>query len=181
MNTTDTQLWFLNTLVTVRVSCHEGSDGISVMETLAPRGDSPPLHVHLAEDEIFHVLEGEVRFQVADEQVRVQAGETLLASKGAPHTYLVESKRSRWLVVTARGNHERFVRSLSRPAERSELPEPSTPTPDQREALTSVGREHGLEIVGPPLRSAPNGQRDAGADAAGQPGDGPGPEPDAAV
>ena len=123
------------------------------METLAPRGDSPPLHVHRAEDEIFHVLEGEVRFQVADEELRVRAGETVLAPKGVPHTYLVESERGRWLVVTARGNHERFVRSLSRPAERSELPEPSPPpTPDQREALAAAGREHGLELVGPPLR-----------------------------
>ena len=49
-------------------------------------------------------------------------------------------------------NHERFVRSLSRLAERSELPEPSPPpTPEQREALAAAGREHGLEIVGPPL------------------------------
>ena len=149
---TTAQLWFFNALVTVRVSCEEGSDGISVMETLAPRGDSPPLHVHRAEDEIFHVLEGEVRFRVADKELWVRAGETVLAPKGVPHTYLVESERGRWLVVTARGNHERFVRSLSRPAERSELPEPSPPTPDQREALAAAGREHGLEIVGPPLR-----------------------------
>lgn len=147
------QLWFFNALVTVRVSCSEGSDGISVMETLAPHGDSPPLHVHRSEDEIFHILEGEVRFRVADKELRVRAGETVLAPKGVPHTYLVESERGRWLVVTARGNHERFVRSLSRPAERSELPEPSPPpTQDQREALAAAGREHGLDIVGPPLR-----------------------------
>ena len=121
------------------------------METLAPRGDSPPLHVHLAEDEIFHILEGEVRFRVADTELVVRAGETMLAPKGVPHTYLVESERGRWLVVTARGNHERFVRSVSRPAEWSELPEPSPLTPDQREGLVAAGREHGLEIVGPPL------------------------------
>lgn len=121
------------------------------METLAPRGDSPPLHVHLAEDEIFHILEGEVRFRVAERDLWARAGETLLAPQGVPHTYLVESDRARWLVVTARGNHERFVRALSRPAERSALPEPSPPTSEQREALVAAGREHGLEIVGPPL------------------------------
>ena len=149
---THDQLWFLNALVTVRVSCQEGGDGVSVMETLAPRGDSPPLHVHRVEDEIFHVLEGEVRFQVADEELRVRAGETLLAPKGVPHTYRVESERGRWLVVTARGNHERFVRSLSRPAGRDDLPEPSPMTPEQRDALVAAGREHGLDVVGPPLR-----------------------------
>jgi Cupin domain len=122
------------------------------METLAPHGDSPPLHVHLAEDEIFHLLEGEVRFRVADRELRVRAGETLLAPKGVPHTYLVESERGRWLTVTGRGNHERFVRAVGRPAERSEPPAPSAPpTLERLEALAALGREHRLEFVGPPL------------------------------
>ena len=44
--TSTEQLWFLNTLHTIRVSHDEGEDGIAVMESLAPHGDSPPLHVH---------------------------------------------------------------------------------------------------------------------------------------
>jgi hypothetical protein len=35
------QLWFLNTLHTVHVRHDEGEDGISVMESIAPHGDSP--------------------------------------------------------------------------------------------------------------------------------------------
>src|SRR5918996_445631 len=60
---TTEQLWFLNTLVTVHARHDQGEDGISVLESLAPYGDSPPLHVHRTEDELFHVLEGE---QVVD-------------------------------------------------------------------------------------------------------------------
>jgi quercetin dioxygenase-like cupin family protein len=59
--TSTEQLWFLNTLHTVRVRHDEGEDGISVLESLAPHGASPPLHVHETDDEIFHVLEGFVR------------------------------------------------------------------------------------------------------------------------
>ena len=55
-------LWFLNTRVTIRVSYTDGADGISVLEHWAPHGDSPPLHVHEHEDEIFHILEGAFRF-----------------------------------------------------------------------------------------------------------------------
>jgi quercetin dioxygenase-like cupin family protein len=149
---THTQLWLLNTLVTLRVSSEEGNDGLSLLETLAPRGASPPLHVHHTEDEVFHILEGELRFRVGDDELRAGAGETLLAPKGVPHTYLVESERGRWLVATANGDFERFVRSFSRPAERSELPEPAPPrTPAQAEALAAACREHGIELVGPPL------------------------------
>jgi mannose-6-phosphate isomerase-like protein (cupin superfamily) len=147
-----TRLWFLNTLVTVGVGTEEGADGISVLESLAPRGDSPPLHVHHDEDEVFHILEGELRFRVGDDDLRAGPGETLLAPKGVPHTYRVESERGRWLVTTARGNFERFVRSFSRPAEAAELPEPAgPPTPEQAEALAAASRAHGIELVGPPL------------------------------
>jgi mannose-6-phosphate isomerase-like protein (cupin superfamily) len=121
------------------------------METLAPHGDSPPLHVHLAEDEVFHVLEGAVRLRVNEEELLVRAGDTVLGPRGVPHTYFVESARGRWLIITAHGNHERFVRSMSRPAERPWLPEPSPLTAAQRDALIAAGRDHELDFVGPPL------------------------------
>lgn len=56
-------LWFLNTYVTICISSRDDSDGISVFEHRASQGDSPPLHIHHDEDEIFHVLEGEVRYE----------------------------------------------------------------------------------------------------------------------
>jgi quercetin dioxygenase-like cupin family protein len=151
--TSTEQLWFLNTLHTVRVRHDEGEDGIAVMETLAPHGDSPPLHVHQTEDETFHVLEGELRVRAGDADVTIAAGETLLAPKGVAHTYRVESPAgARWLVITRRGDFERFVRALSRPAERPELPPAQgPPTPEQADALAAAAREHGIELVGPPL------------------------------
>lgn len=147
------QLWFLNTLVTVRVGHDEGRDGVSVLESSAPHGDSPPLHVHRTEDEIFHVLEGELRLRAGDADVRIGAGETVLGPKDVPHTYRVESPEgARWLVITTRGDFERFVRDLSRPAEVPELPEPQgPPTPEQAEALAAAAGEHGIELLGPPL------------------------------
>lgn len=150
--TDDRRLWFFDTLVTVHVSADEGNDSTSVVESIAPRGDSPPLHVHHREDEIFHILEGELRFRVGLEERTAGPGETLLAPKGIPHTYRVESDRGRWLVTTARGDFERFVRSLGRPAERDGLPDPAgPPSPAQAAALEAVCREHSIELVGPPL------------------------------
>jgi quercetin dioxygenase-like cupin family protein len=146
------QLWFLDTLATVRVG---GRDGISVLERLAPQGESPPLHVHQREDEVFHVLDGELRLRAGDEEVRVAAGETALAPLGVPHTYRVESPAgARWLLITSRGDFERFMRAVSRPAERSELPVPAgPPTPEQIDALAAAAREHAIDFVGPPLAS----------------------------
>jgi mannose-6-phosphate isomerase-like protein (cupin superfamily) len=147
------QLRFLNTLVIVRVRHNGGEDGISVLERLAPHGDSPPLHVHHTEDEIFHVLEGRLRVRAGDTEVKIGAGETILGPKGVPHTYRVESQEgARWLVITRRGDFERFVRALSRPVEQPEPPTPQgPPTPEQANALAAAARKHGIEFVGPPL------------------------------
>lgn len=146
-------LWFLDTLVTVRVSGRDGTDGISVLEHRAPHGDSAPLHLHRTEDEVFHVLEGTIRFRTEEGERRLHAGEIVLAPKGAPHTYVVDSPGgARWLTITTRGDFERFVRAMSRPAEHPEPPEPEgEPAPEAVEALVATARAHGIEIVGPPL------------------------------
>ena len=145
-------LWFLDTLVCVRVSHRDGRDRISVLEHAARRGDSPPLHVHANEDEIFHILEGDFRFQVGSEERSGLAGDTVLAPKGLPHTYRVESIHGRWLTVTAHEQFEEFVRAMARKAESKALPPiGSPPTKDDIEALTGVAKRFGIEIVGPPM------------------------------
>ena len=98
-------------------------------------------------------IEGELRMWAGDAEIRIGAGQSLLAPKGVPHTYRVESPGgARWLVVTTRGDFERFVRELSRPAERPGLPAPQgPPTPEQEDALAEAARQHGIELVGPPL------------------------------
>jgi mannose-6-phosphate isomerase-like protein (cupin superfamily) len=146
-------LWFLNTLVHVRVSHEDNADGISILESEAPWSDSPPLHVHHTEDEAFHVLSGELRLVVGGEELRIAAGETALAPKGVPHTYRVESREgARWLVTTAGGDFERFVRQLSRPAQADRLPDPSgPPTPEQERELAEAASANGIDLLGPPL------------------------------
>jgi len=148
------QLWFQNSLVTIQVSASDGQDGISVLEHLVPYGFSPPLHLHRTEDEVFHVLEGEFRVRVSDREHRLGVGDVLLAPKGVPHTYRVESAQGgRCLAITARGDFERFVRAISRPAERPELPPPAgPPSADAIEALRTAAAKYGIELVGPPLQ-----------------------------
>ena len=60
--------WFGNTLIAVNLSSSAGADGIAVIEHWMPSGDAPPLHVHHREDEVFHIIEGEIRFRVGDRE-----------------------------------------------------------------------------------------------------------------
>ena len=139
--------------ITVRVSGSEGQDGLSILEHRAPHGDSPPLHIHRTEDEVFHILEGEFRLKIDEHEHRLGAGEILLTPKGVAHTYRVESAAGgRWLTITVRGDFERLVRALAPPAERLELPEPvGAPSAEAIQALTATAAQYGIEIVGLPL------------------------------
>ncbi|RWA69484.1 cupin domain-containing protein [Mesorhizobium sp.] len=147
-------LWFNNTLVAIQVSSADGDDGICVIEHRLPYGDSPPLHVHLNEDEIFHILEGRMRFQINGHERIVGSGETVIAPKGLPHTFKVESPEgAHTLTVTRGADFETMVRKASRPAERPELPQPAAPTPEMIGTLTRLCAENGIDIIGPPMGS----------------------------
>lgn len=145
--------WFVDTHVQVRISGDSNSDGISVLEHHAYYGDSPPFHIHHTEDEIFVVLEGEFRFVIGQAENRLKSGETILAPKGIPHTYRVESEKGgKWLTITTGHDFERFVKAISKPAEENILPQrQGPPTEAFKQQLSTLSAKYNIEIVGPPL------------------------------
>jgi mannose-6-phosphate isomerase-like protein (cupin superfamily) len=142
--------WFLNGRVTVRRSRDGAPDGLSILESEMARGDSPPLHVHRDEDEVFHILAGEIRFRVGEAEVLARSGDTLVAPKRTPHTFRVESETARFVTITT-GDFEHAVRAFSRPADGPGLPAFIEPAPETVQALTRVMAAHGIDILGPPM------------------------------
>jgi mannose-6-phosphate isomerase-like protein (cupin superfamily) len=62
------------------------------------RGSGPAvLHVHHADDEAWHVLDGTLRFRFVDRVVEVGQGGTVFVPAGVAHTY--EALGARYLIV----------------------------------------------------------------------------------
>lgn len=62
------------------------------------RGSGPAaLHVHHADDEAWHVLEGTLRFRFVDREVDVGSGRTVFVPAGVAHTY--EAVNARYLII----------------------------------------------------------------------------------
>ena len=141
-------LWFMDGLAHVRVSGEETDGRYAVLEILVPEGDMPPLHVHHEEDEVFHILDGEVTMFLPGTEVSLATGETFRAPHGVPHTYRVESPSARWLVFCAPARFDAFVRAVSDPAPAEELPPPGRPFDPEQFAATAA--EYGIELLGPP-------------------------------
>ena len=111
--------------------------GISMLEHSAPFADSPALHRHTDEDEIFHIFVPYASVHNRRARDRARAGEMLRAPKQTLHTYRVQSRdRARWLTITVQRRFERFVRAFGWQPTRAGLPDPSgPPTPAQAEAV----------------------------------------------
>lgn len=145
------QFWFLDTLVQIRVPADAGADRLSVLEHWAPARQGPPLHIHHSEDEIWHVLEGAMRIQVAGRELRLEAGDSALGPKGLAHTYRTLAP-TRFLTICAGDAFERLVRALGQPAPELRVP-PLAPAPDAAAmaALSAICSRYQIEIAGAPL------------------------------
>lgn len=145
-------LWFGNSRVAIRVASAQGADGISVIEHWMPWGEAPPLHIHRTEDEIFHILAGRMRFRVGDRTFEAGAGETLIAPKGVPHQFRVESPEgAHCLTVTRGADFETMVRSVSRAATAPGLPTPVVPDAAVIGELVRACQANGIDVIGAPL------------------------------
>ncbi len=57
------------------------------------------LHVHHADDEAWHVLEGTLTFRFRDKQVDAPAGTTVFVPAGVPHAYFDVHGTARYLII----------------------------------------------------------------------------------
>ena len=151
-------IWFVDSYGRVIVSADESEGRLSVVEVSGARGQMPPLHVHRTDDEVFHVIEGEITVWNGGETVRLRAGDTAFAPRDVPHTYRVESDGARWLAIGSPGGLDRYFAAIGRPAESDGLP-PAATAPDL-EAAEALERETGfrIDLLGPPgaLPSGPS-------------------------
>lgn len=67
------------------------------------QGSGPTyLHLHHADDEAWHVLEGTLRFRVGDRQIEAPAGSTVFVPAGVPHSYEALGSARYLIILTPR-------------------------------------------------------------------------------
>jgi mannose-6-phosphate isomerase-like protein (cupin superfamily) len=133
------QIWFdaiPGERLSIRVHSSEVGGKFSIMENVADDGAATPLHVH-REDEVFHIVEGEVVFSLDGELATLGVGGCVLIPAGTPHAWRNKSGRPVRMVAffSPGGVEDLFVEIEGcTPAEIAEL----------------AGR-YGTAVVGPPI------------------------------
>ncbi|HEY3475465.1 MAG TPA: cupin domain-containing protein [Anaerolineales bacterium] len=62
-------------------------------------GGAGYLHVHHADDEAWHVLEGTLTFRLRDREIKAEAGTTVFVPAGVPHDYVESEGPARYLII----------------------------------------------------------------------------------
>jgi mannose-6-phosphate isomerase-like protein (cupin superfamily) len=158
---TSEPLWFLGTLVRVKLTGRETGGRFALWEGVLPHGAAPPLHSH-PQDETFYVLDGEVTAwlvepELAEDRAWVQtraqrcgAGACVLAPGGMPHAFRVESDCARMLFLSAPAGIEEYVQALAEPAGWPWLPPPPDGPRVPAQRLQAVEQEHEVIRYSPP-------------------------------
>jgi len=148
--TEGTALWHMGALMIFKATSAQTDNQFWLAEQHSARGYASPLHLHTLEDETFHILDGELSIEVADQMFRPTAGDTVFAPRGLPHSYKVESASARWLVLGTPGGFDGWFFDTGKPAERLEVPEfDPRDFPDFGDVIAAV-EKYGGKVLGPP-------------------------------
>jgi quercetin dioxygenase-like cupin family protein len=114
--------------------------GLLVLENTFHAKGGPPRHLHLEQDEWFYALEGEFVIEVGDERYALRPGDSVLGPRRVPHVWAYVGDGAGRILIVFRpaGRMEAFFREVTK----ADAMPPQDPV---------LWREHGMELLGPPL------------------------------
>ena len=144
-------VWFLGTLMNVKVDATRTDGAYTVVECLLAPGFGPPPHIHSRDDEAFYILEGELSGFVGEQTWRGGPGTFVFMPRGLPHAFRVDSATPARVLQLGNGSgFERFIAEAGEPAPALTLPPP--PGPAEIERMLATAPKYDIEILPPPAR-----------------------------
>lgn len=141
-------LWVLGNHQTHKLTGDDTEGRLFIWEERVPPQGGPPPHRHLAEDEVFYVLAGELTFFSDGGAVTAGPGTLAQLPKGSVHTFKNTGDiEALALVMTTPAGFEHYFAAIGTPAAKGEAAPPVTPEAVER-ALAAAPL-HNLEFVLP--------------------------------
>ena len=126
------------------VTGRESQGSCFMVECLVPQGGGPPMHIHMREDEMFYLLDGNISVTVDGVTTPAGAGAFFHIPKGIPHTYTnVGDRVAKMLAVfTPAGMEGWFEEALDPAPDDGSLGPAATPALLQR--MLATGPKYGV-------------------------------------
>jgi quercetin dioxygenase-like cupin family protein len=113
---------------------------ISVFAEVTTPGFGPPLHRHISQLELFHIIKGQHKFRLDDREIVAGPGECVVIPAGAVHTFKNVDAEDGLIhfELLPSGTEEAFFARLVNDFEGIG-------------DMAAFFAEHGLELLGPPI------------------------------
>ena len=142
---TGTTATWLNTVYRVLLTPVESGGAVGMFSAIVQPNSGPPRHIHHNEDEIIHVVDGEVEFWLEGRTMQRGSGDTVFIPRGREHAFHVSGPRpAQFVTVLTPGGFESF---FAADAERDLEPQ------RHRAELDALAACYGCRFTGPPLRA----------------------------
>jgi quercetin dioxygenase-like cupin family protein len=135
-------VWLRKLGIRFMIGGEETKSNFALVEhPIGPRALAAPMHTHKHEDEYTYVLEGEVGFQIGEEDLVARPGDLVFKPRGVPHAFWNGADEpARALEIISPAGFERYFAELAR------LLPPANQGPLDEEAVGAVREKYGLEM-----------------------------------
>jgi len=130
----------------LKVSSRDTGGDLCIYDTLREAKGGPALHRHHFQDEWFYVIRGEFIVRVGDDTLSLHPGDSAFAPRRIPHAFAKTSDDEGQMLVLFQpaGSMEDFFKQMARFGKEI--------LPNQELVMKQLWAEHGMEVLGPPLK-----------------------------
>ncbi len=130
--------WLASDEYTIKLAASALSSRLCVVHFRIPPGGGPVVHTHTADEEIFHVLRGDVSFYANGTVVSGRGGDTAVLPRGIPHCFRnTGDADAEFLAIVTPAGFDEFVSLAGRPARPGQgIPEADAAELDRIRALS---------------------------------------------
>ena len=140
--------WMLGGLYEVKVGADETDGAVTVMQMTIPPGAGAPPHTHPG-GEIVNVLDGTLRYHIADEVFEGGPGSVFHIPAGTLEYFEATGNVNLRIIATyLPGGIDQFFAEAGETAPVRELPPPASEPPDF-ERIAAIGARYGMHISPP--------------------------------
>jgi quercetin dioxygenase-like cupin family protein len=129
-----------------KVASKDTNGELLIYDTYRHEKGGPAMHYHRDQDEWFYVITGEFIVRVGEDEFTLKPGDAAFAPRRIPHAFAKTSDGPAQMLILFQpaGSMEDFFRQMAKLG-------PAVPK-DQEKRLKQLWHDHGMEIVGPPLK-----------------------------
>ncbi|CAF0949712.1 unnamed protein product [Rotaria sordida] len=132
-----------NSTRTIKLQGSQTDGRLTIMEGEILVGEAPPLHIHHREDEYFHVLQGELQFEIGDQTFIGKAGTWVYAPRYIKHRFRnINSPGARLEYVFQPAGIEHYFEEVSKIMVEQQG--------DWESAAKAVATKYGIDMLGSP-------------------------------